>query len=695
MKFNNPFKKSQQNFDIKDPLAWDKGLYDVGPLLPLLDYYNNIMRGKGGVQTFTEAASQIAQLKSWVYTVVTVIGWEVANTEWWIEKKRGEKWERVKNDRRADDFMRILEEPWPYADETSLKLKIMQHMDTCGKCNLDIITNGPGGNVLLGLAPYDPSRMDFSLGQNGLIDSWRYGGATIPKDRVIYVWYPRPDSLYKPMSPIEALSAGVDLNYSMIDFVSKTVKNDGRRSGYVTPDESVNMPADKIQKLFEWAKGESGKVGGIGVIPAKVKMLSQSHSPKDMDFIEGRDRMIEEICAGYGYPAALLHGKELNRSVMEVLTMLKDKRCIEPRLSLIETALSKQLVKRFLGPDYQITFNRKPFQFSDDVFRMLDIDMKYGITTANEVRADRGLQPATWAGADEPYKVAAPPQPFALPQPNDNPVPEPPKSATALIIKDNKAIDRVAVWKSFDSLARANERPMRTAVKRYFAKQRELVIGKAQALADAGKIITVDAILDHAQAQESVKAVLTSHIQYAADSGYERGCIQCDAAHSGKSDAKIREHVKAKALNSARLITDTTRDKIAALIPSAGGKAATVMTSMEAFIKELNDLYDSFEAGRTDNITETEVVSAINWGSQTGYQDSGAAGKEWLSQQDGRVRGSQPGDQFDHRLDGVAVPMDGKFNTGPESIDYPGDPFASAGNICNCRCTILPTFNNE
>jgi hypothetical protein len=30
------------------------------------------------------------------------------------------------------------------------------------------------------------------------------------------------------------------------------------------------------------------------------------------------------------------------------------------------------------------------------------------------------------------------------------------------------------------------------------------------------------------------------------------------------------------------------------------------------------------------------------------------------------------------------------FTVGGESMQYPGDPNGGAGQVCNCRCTILP-----
>ena len=62
--------------------------------------------------------------------------------------------------------------------------------------------------------------------------------------------------------------------------------------------------------------------------------------------------------------------------------------------------------------------------------------------------------------------------------------------------------------------------------------------------------------------------------------------------------------------------------------------------------------------------------------------------KEWMTAGDERVRGGSKG--FNHRAaDGERVGQEEYFvNTG-ESLEYPGDPAGSAGNICRCRCSQL------
>ncbi len=58
--------------------------------------------------------------------------------------------------------------------------------------------------------------------------------------------------------------------------------------------------------------------------------------------------------------------------------------------------------------------------------------------------------------------------------------------------------------------------------------------------------------------------------------------------------------------------------------------------------------------------------------------------KQWSHSADERVRS----DLFNHRID-ERVSMEAMFKGTGETLQYPGDPSGSAGNIINCRCIVI------
>ena len=96
---------------------------------------------------------------------------------------------------------------------------------------------------------------------------------------------------------------------------------------------------------------------------------------------------------------------------------------------------------------------------------------------------------------------------------------------------------------------------------------------------------------------------------------------------------------------------------------------------------------------RAELIARTETSRAANTGSMVGAMSTGLVTvKEWIAAKDNRTR-RIPRDKFDHlHMDGKRVAVDEPFTVpgmgSVEQMEYPGDSRASAGNVCNCRCTV-------
>lgn len=97
---------------------------------------------------------------------------------------------------------------------------------------------------------------------------------------------------------------------------------------------------------------------------------------------------------------------------------------------------------------------------------------------------------------------------------------------------------------------------------------------------------------------------------------------------------------------------------------------------------------------RAELIARTETGRAANIGSMVGATSTGLVTlKEWIAAKDNRTR-RIPRDQFDHlHMDGVKIQMDAAFKLqnkkgGFDLMLHPCDSSGSAGDVCNCRCTL-------
>ena len=146
----------------------------------------------------------------------------------------------------------------------------------------------------------------------------------------------------------------------------------------------------------------------------------------------------------------------------------------------------------------------------------------------------------------------------------------------------------------------------------------------------------------------------------------------------------FRTHLLEK---STRQITETTKRQLLAVLQKSTDEGWGVSKTVTA-LKD-TDLTRS----RAELIVRTETMKAANVGAMIAAADMGIiVQKKWISAQDERTR-RIPRDQYDHLyMNGIVKDFDQAFIVPStktlDSMQYPGDPNGSAGNVCNCRCTV-------
>ena len=89
---------------------------------------------------------------------------------------------------------------------------------------------------------------------------------------------------------------------------------------------------------------------------------------------------------------------------------------------------------------------------------------------------------------------------------------------------------------------------------------------------------------------------------------------------------------------------------------------------------------------RAEALARTEVISSSNAGAVAQVEAMGDAAppyRQWMATNDTRTRPS-------HRAaDGQVVPRGTPFDVGSTTLEFPGDPSGPAGEVINCRCTVL------
>jgi hypothetical protein len=126
-------------------------------------------------------------------------------------------------------------------------------------------------------------------------------------------------------------------------------------------------------------------------------------------------------------------------------------------------------------------------------------------------------------------------------------------------------------------------------------------------------------------------------------------------------------------------ITDKTRNQILEVLT----RAVNLGESFEWIENQLTS--PQLLAWRTRLIARTETAKGAFKGRQLANQDNEwETEKEWISANDHRTRHGH------RKVDGEIIDADARFQVqhpkGFDMMEGPGDPVASAANLCNCRC---------
>lgn len=144
---------------------------------------------------------------------------------------------------------------------------------------------------------------------------------------------------------------------------------------------------------------------------------------------------------------------------------------------------------------------------------------------------------------------------------------------------------------------------------------------------------------------------------------------------------KIMEYVRT---NTGKKITEviTTHYKdIERIAKEAVREGITEGWGMDKIARAIQKSQGEIDLWKALRIARTEVVAASNEGVKVGADElPGNKEKVWISTIDERSRPEHI------EMDGVSVLYNEDFTVDGESLEFPGDPNGSPGNIINCRC---------
>lgn len=297
-----------------------------------------------------------------VYRSVNLISRAIASVPWRLYQGRSEMLSHV--------FLDLLHGPNPRQGGSAFMETLASYLLLSGNSYMEVLYNNE--QIPSELHLLRPDRVKIIPGADGTPYGYDYtaSGRSVrldayhapSKPQIIHFKLFNPLDDWYGMSPIEAAAASIDQHNAVGAHNLSILQNGGRPTGaliiggqdktYLTDEQRETLKQD-IRDLYEGAKN----AGRILVMEGGFEWKEMGLSPKDLDFVEGKNTSAREIAKAYGVPSMLVGvpGDATFSNYREARLHLWED-TILPLLDHITDEINRHLAPSF-GPDMRIGYD--------------------------------------------------------------------------------------------------------------------------------------------------------------------------------------------------------------------------------------------------------------------------------------------------------------------------------------------------
>ena len=543
---------------------------------------------------------------------------------------------------------------------------------------------------------------------------------TIPTEDFVYF---KDVDLNDPYGNGKGMSESIADELETDEYASKYQKNfffnDATPPYVVTGFQGNEVSANQIKKSLMEKIGGFRKAREPAVLTGAMDVKPLGISPKELDMVDSRKFLRDECLQHYQIPPEAFGIVEnSNRATIESSLYLAQKNVFVPRLRMFERVLNNQLLNEY--DDLMCRHDIHIIEDKELQLRIYQFGVQNACITKEQFCEQFGINPepdeghyivpvgATIVPVGEEFNLEDIPYPEDAPKPEEEPTEEEDKKkalkgSAGRVLNQKKERDEwhTKIWNDFDTKARSNEPMFITAIKKIAKKQATDILGKIGSLEEVNEATVNNLCNDYFQKEcnEAVKRGLAKCWLDSMNSGRELAKI----ALEGKKDITVisdliiendafNKWVEKYGLAKSTELNQTTKKELLKKLRKTLAEGTT--ESMGNLKKQLQEsakeVFEELSNTRAYLIARTETGSSVNVGQLATYQATGIERKEWVSTLDDRTRESHL------QMDGIIADIDATFEVenytdgGVDNMLYPLDPNGSAGNVCNCRCTIAP-----
>lgn len=251
-----------------------------------------------------------------VYRCINLIARGIGSVPWVLYQHEGKRWGELER----HPLLNLLTSPSPRHAESAFMEAIVSYLLLSGNAYIEAVFDLDG--YPCELYPLRPDRMKVVPGNEGIPKYYEYSVGSkkqylpVEKDSgrssVLHLKLFHPVNDWYGMSPIEAASWAIDQHNAVGKHNLSLLQNGGRPSGafmvkpgpYGQPltEEQRNTLKHDLKTLYEGEKN----AGKLMILEGDCEWKEMGLSPKDLDFVEGKNISAREISQAFGVPPMLV-----------------------------------------------------------------------------------------------------------------------------------------------------------------------------------------------------------------------------------------------------------------------------------------------------------------------------------------------------------------------------------------------------
>lgn len=557
------------------------------------------------------------------------------------------------------------------------------------------------------------------------------------------------DPFKRGLGQSEALADEIETDEYAAKFQKRFFFNDATPNIIIGMPKSTEEQRKRF--LAEWMQRFKGvfQSHGVATVNGDVTVNKIGESMKDMDMVNGRTFLRNAALEHYGVPREIMGITESsNRATSEAAQFIYAQNVLMPILRRREEAINHQLIPWF-GDDLVWHFD-DIVPRNQEFDKAVGLDgWNAGLLTKDEAREKLGMPPCKVGGDvyktqfsdvyvhedDDPAEVStaaanlqyvegAPPLETGGQQEieitdqgeplDDSSTVEIEDGSDTIELEGVKAADRKAsrlqqAQRQLLEAEREQARRFELATMKYFREQNnrlEAALGGTQkadasvwdalfaAMPGYGVVDGAWVRLDEAERERLVSQFVAGLIDWPGEEAalnaifeplwkesYDKGAELAAKLHNitAVQRPELVSTAKLRGGSRVRGITQTTKDTIGRIVSNALEHG----DSRETIAKQIQQEMQT-SASRARTIAAQECNTSLLTGNFDMMKKAGAGTKTWHVTNPAVARPSHK------RLNGVTVPIDGKFSNG---CRFPCDPDCSdASEVVNCHCFL--TYDN-